>query len=109
MSDELIVLEGVMTASESTVQDGVGDYSPGSGRAMILQGFYVTNTDSEDRYGKITVGSTPLTDEEVIPAHNTLYVGGMELPILEGENILVEGEVDSVLFFRVWGIEVDSA
>ncbi len=200
MSDELIVLEGVMTASEAAVQDGGGDYSPGTDRALIVQGFHIYNApliedpvytgddDLDDmstggesrhntttsyrveidgtgtpdtfkwsndggstwvastvaitgtaqtlekgvtvtfgattghtaedhwdfdvscvaRYGRLKVEGTILAGNEVIPAANTLYVGGMEIPLLEGEKLYVEGEVAAVMAYRIWGVEVDA-
>ena len=105
--DELKVFEGSMSNSEAAIQVSGSDYTPASGRALILQGFWIYNANADAKYGNLKVGSTLLAGDEQIPSKGTLLATDLNAPLLAGEKMYVKGEVNSDLKYRVWGVEVD--
>lgn len=96
-----------MTTSETAIKVGGNDYTPASGRALILQGFWIYNANAAAKYGNLKVGSTLLSGDEQIPSKGTLLATDLNAPLLAGEKLYVKGEVNSDLKYRLWGVEID--
>ncbi len=109
MADVIKKWEGTMTTSEVALKkDEASDYTPGEGRKLIIQGFWVYNANSADKYANIKVGTTILLGDKRIPTKDTLRDFEMNCPLFPGEKIFVKGEVADDLKYRIWGIEVDA-
>lgn len=107
-SDTIKKFEGSMTTTETALQDNSVDYTPASGRKLIIQGFWICNTNTSEKYGNLKIGSTLLVGNMPIPALDTLRDFDMNCPLFSGEKIYVKGEVGTDLKYRIWGIEVDA-
>ncbi len=107
-SQELIVFEGAMGTSETEVQRGASTYTPDSDRALIVQGVLIFNGDNEERWGRVLIGETTLSGEIPIDEQETLRISGLEIPLLPGETISVQGEVSTAIRYRIWGLEVST-
>ena len=108
MADTLKVFEGAMTTSEAAIQSGGSDYTPASGRALIIQGLWIYNANAAAKYGNVKVGTTLLSGDEQIPSKGTLLMTDLNLPLLAAEKIYVKGEVATDLKYRLWGVEIDA-
>ncbi|HPD07453.1 MAG TPA: hypothetical protein PLC08_06290 [Candidatus Bipolaricaulis sp.] len=97
-----------MTTSEAAIQSGGSDYTPASGRALIIQGLWIYNANAAAKYGNVKVGTTLLSGDEQIPSKGTLLMTDLNLPLLAAEKIYVKGEVATDLKYRLWGVEIDA-
>ena len=100
--------EGTMTTASVTLQDSGTNYAPASGRIFNIQGFHIYNGDTSDRYGKLTIGSTLLSGLKPIPTYDTRIISDLNEKLLAGETMSVQGEVGSLITYRIWGVEVDA-
>lgn len=108
MANTIKKWEGAMPALEAALQESEADYTPGSGRKLIIQGFWVYNANAADKYGNIKIGTTILLGNKQIPTTDTIKEFDMNCPLFGGEKIYVKGEVADDLKYRIWGIEVDA-
>lgn len=108
MDDTIKKFEGAMTTTETALQENSTDYTPAAGRKLIIQGFWICNTNATAKYGNLKIGTTLLVGNKQIPALDTLRDFDMNCPLFAGEKIYVKGEVDADLKYRIWGIEVDA-
>lgn len=100
--------EGTMATASATLQDSGVDYTPGTGRIFNIQGFHIYNGDTIDRYGMLTIGATPLSGLKPIPTYDTRIVSDLNEKLLPTGYMSVQGEVGSLIKYRLWGVEVDA-
>lgn len=101
MADELKQWDGTLTTSETTV------YTVPTGKCLIIQGFWVSNANSEDKYFTLKLNDKRLAPQTDAPAHDAIINSGLEIPIYAEQTIKILGEVADDMDYSIWGIEVD--
>lgn len=107
-ADVIKVFEVSMPATETAIQDGGVDYTPATGRVLIIQGFTIYNANASNRYGNLKVGTTLIVGDGKITSLNTLISPpGLQMPLKATEKLYTKGEVATDLKLRLWGLECD--
>jgi hypothetical protein len=107
-SDTIKVFNGTLTATEAFVQDNAVDYTPGTGRKLIIQGIFISNSNAVLKYALVKIAGIRFIPQHYIPSADCLTKSGLEIPLAATQKIAVKGEVASDMDFYIWGVECDA-
>jgi hypothetical protein len=106
-ADKYIVFEGTLSTNETAVQSSSIDYSPSSGRLLIIRAVALFNGNASEQTAAIKVGGTYILSSSIQPLSSSL-LDCQNAIVLPGEKLLLRGQVDNDLKYRIWGVEVDA-
>ncbi len=101
MADALKVFRGTAGTTEATV------YTAPEGKALILQGFWVSNSNTDGQGITIKLSDKRFVSGHMVPAKDTLLHNNLQIPLVAGDTIKITGAVADDLDYSLWGLEVD--
>lgn len=108
MADVAKKFSGTMPNTLTNLQESESDYTPGTGRQLIITQIVVVNTNATtDYYGKVKIGAVHYLHESKITAQKTFDSGNINLILSAGEKLAVCAEAASAVEYIICGVEVD--
>lgn len=104
MADTLTVYEGSPSVTTEVTVATIA-----SGKAFIMQGFMISNSNASAQAVTLKVG----TDTVVIPAYSLaskdcLVRNDLNIPVLAGKTIKITAGVANDIDYYIWGILIDA-